>query len=96
MYRIQSSSIRHLMNLLRGVKMKNKLVTTREASSEISAPQYFKPKIKKVCHCIQYFLCVWTFAFVPKSYAAKFTVRIELGWSLVLQGTSFEKSLKML
>ena len=79
------------MNLLRGVKMKNKLVTTLEASSEISAPQYFKPKI---CHCIQYFLCVWTFTFVPKSSAAKFSARIELGWSLVLQGTSFEKSLK--
>ena len=34
-YRIYSSSKRHLMNLLRGIKLKKILVTTREAFSEI-------------------------------------------------------------
>ena len=58
MYRIQSSLKGNLMNVLRGVKLKKTLATTREASSEIYVPQYFKPKIKKVCHSIQYFLSI--------------------------------------
>ena len=50
MYRIQSSSKKHLINLLSlGVKLKKALATTREASSEIYVPQYFKAKIKKAC-----------------------------------------------
>ena len=57
MYRIQSSSKRDIYNLLpRGVKLKKTLATTCEAYSEIRVPKYFKPKIKKVCHSIQYFL----------------------------------------
>ena len=46
------------MNLLRGVKLKKTLATTREASSEIYIPQYFKPKIKNVCRSVQYFLLI--------------------------------------
>ena len=34
------------MKLIRGVKLKKTLASTREASSEIYVPQYFKPKIK--------------------------------------------------
>ena len=48
MYRIQSSPKRHLIKLAyEGVKLKKTLAITREASSEIYVPQYFKPKIKK-------------------------------------------------
>ena len=46
------------MNLLRGVKLKKTLATTREASSEIYIPQYFKPKIKNVCRSVQYFVLI--------------------------------------
>ena len=46
------------MNLLRGVKLKKTLAKTREASSEIYVPHYFKLKIKKVCSGIQYFLLI--------------------------------------
>ena len=49
---------RHLINLLRGVKLKKTVTATHEASSEIQVPQYFKPKIKKVCHSVQYFLLI--------------------------------------
>ena len=35
MYRMQSSWKRHLVNLLRGVKLKKTLATTLEVSSEI-------------------------------------------------------------
>ena len=34
------------MKLIRGVKLKKTLASTREASSEIYVPQYFKLKIK--------------------------------------------------
>ena len=43
MYRIQSSLKRHFI----GVKLKKTPAITREASSEIYVPQYFKPKIKR-------------------------------------------------
>ena len=49
------------MNLLREVKLKKTLATTREASSEIYIPQYFKPKIKNVCRSVQYFLLIEVF-----------------------------------
>ena len=51
-------SKRHLRNLLRGVKLKKTVTKTREASSEIYIPQYFKPKIKNVCRSVQYFLLI--------------------------------------
>ena len=80
MYRIQSSSKRHLMKLLRGVKLKKTLAATCETSSEIFVPQYFKPKIKKVCHSIHCFLIIelslgylHLSPHVTKSSAAKFT-----------------------
>ena len=38
------------MNLLRGVKSRKTLATTREASFKIYVTQYLKPKIKKVRH----------------------------------------------
>ena len=48
MYRIQSSSKRHLINLLiRSQVEENTSYNCREASSETYAPQNFKPKIKK-------------------------------------------------
>ena len=53
MYRIQSSSKRHLIILLRVLKLKTTLAITREASSEIYVPQYFKPKIKKAVIAIK-------------------------------------------
>ena len=47
MYRIQSSPKRHLIKLAhKRVKLKKTLAITREASSEIYMPQYFKPEIK--------------------------------------------------
>ena len=47
MYRIQSSPKSHLIKLAHeGVKLKKTLAITREASSEIYMPQYFKPEIK--------------------------------------------------
>ena len=42
------------MKLLRKFKLKKTLATTRETSSEIYIPQYFKPK-KKICHIIPIF-----------------------------------------
>ena len=47
MYRIQSSSKRHLSKLLRGVKLKKALVTTRETSSQNLRTTIFKTKNKK-------------------------------------------------
>ena len=62
MYRIQSNSKKDIYNfiLLRRsqVKLKKTLAVTCEASSEFYIPQYFKPKIKKMCHGIQYFLLI--------------------------------------
>ena len=58
MYRTQSSFKKHLINLLRGVKLKETLAATRKASSEIYVPQYFKLKTKNFCHSIQYFLLI--------------------------------------
>ena len=58
MYRTQSSLKKHLIKLLRGVKLKETLAATREASSEIYVPQYFKLKTKNFCHSIQYFLLI--------------------------------------
>ena len=47
MYRIQSSSKKHLINLsYLGVKLKITPAITLEGSSEVDVPQYFKPKIK--------------------------------------------------
>ena len=76
------------MKLLRKVKLKKTLATTRETSSEIYIPQYFKPK-KKICHIIPiffFFFDNWIvssrylrlFSYVVKSNAAKFTARKEL------------------
>ena len=64
------------------------MATTRETSLEIYIPQYFKPKIKKVCHIIQIFFdnfivfsgYLRLFSHVVKSNAAKFTARKELEW----------------
>ena len=76
------------MKLLRKFKLKKTLATTRETSSEIYIPQYFKPK-KKICHIIPIFFfffdnwivssrCLRLFSYVVKSNAAKFTARKEL------------------
>ena len=79
------------MKLLRKVKLKKTLATTRETSSEIYIPQYFKPK-KKICHIIPIFFffffffdnwivssrCLRLFSYVVKSNVAKFTARKEL------------------
>ena len=55
MYRIQSSPKKQLLYQfslisLLGVKLKETLTITREASSEIYPPQYFKQKMKKIFH----------------------------------------------
>ena len=71
------------MNLLRGIKLKKTLATTHEASSKIYVPQYFKPKIKKVCHNTQYFLLLelpFDICICSNSGAAKFATRNELEW----------------
>ena len=44
MYRIQSGSKRHLINLAYLGEGEKTLAVTREASSEIYVSQYFKPK----------------------------------------------------
>ena len=65
MYRIESSSKRHIKSTYLGFNLTKTLAITRETSSEIYGPQYFKPKIKKVCHSsklnIQYFLLQYFF-----------------------------------
>ena len=72
MYRIQSSPKKQLVYQLSlisllGVKLKETLTITREASSEIYVPQYFKQKIKKsfiaIKVNIQYFLLYRCFTY---------------------------------
>ena len=50
MYRIEWSSKRHVKSTYLGFNLMKTLAVTRETSSEIYGPQYFKPKIKEVCH----------------------------------------------
>ena len=72
------------MNLLIGVKLKKTLAITRETSSEIYVPQYFKPKIRNSVTVLVFFVSwivsghLHLFPHVAKSYAAKFTARKEL------------------
>ena len=76
------------MKLLRKVKLKKTLATTRETSSEIYIPQYFKPKKKNLSYYSDFFFFFdnWIvssrylrlFSYVVKSNAAKFTARKEL------------------
>ena len=44
------------MNLLIGVKLKKTLAITRETSSEIYVPQYFKPKIRNSVTVLVFFV----------------------------------------
>ena len=92
MYRIQSSSKKQLVYQLSlisllGVKLKETLTITREASSEIYAPQYFKQKIKKsfiaIKVNIQYFLLYrcFTYNFFYFLECSKFTARKEVEWN---------------
>ena len=102
MYGIQTSSKRHLTNLLRGVKLKKTLATIRINKHQASI---FQTKDKKKSVIVFSIFCemnyLWTFALhllhmqLSRMYQNLLLERSWNGDHLVLQGPSFEKSLML-